>query len=76
MCCFYIGKRRFITSNPTKDLRCILKTLMRMSNVGIYGYTVNSVDDKYDVDHVQQSMLKYTDNDYNKILVVCLIVFR
>jgi hypothetical protein len=49
---------------------------MRMNNVGIYMYVMNSLDDIIDVDHVRQSMLKYTDNDYNKTHVVCLVVFR
>ena len=65
-----------MTITLTKDLRCIVKTLMQMSNVGIYECVVDYLDDKFDVDHVQQSMLKCTDNDYSKILVVCSIVFR
>ncbi len=70
-------KRKFMSGVKTpSDLPYIIKTLMRMNNVDICMCMRNSFDDVIDVDHVPQSMWKYKDNNYSKILVVFVILFQ
>ncbi len=49
---------------------------MQMNNVGIYIYLINSLDDMIYADHVRQLMLIYTDNEYNRKVLVFLIVVQ